>query len=87
VGTLTAGALRTAKIRALKLSSSLRTDSLFLMARSGSITPEELPDYCIYFRWGAFRALLTGRGAMMAWAITLAAIASGFGAFKLLALL
>jgi hypothetical protein len=34
-------------------------------------TESEEP-YALHFRWGAFRASLTGRGTILAWAIVIA---------------
>jgi hypothetical protein len=51
------------------------------------MTPEELPDHCLYFHWGAFRISLCGRGPMLAWGAGLAVLLSGVGIYKLLVLL
>jgi hypothetical protein len=49
--------------------------------------PQELPDHCFIFHWGAFRISLRDRGPMLAWGAALAALCTGMGIYKLLALL
>jgi hypothetical protein len=51
------------------------------------MTPEELPDHCLYFHWGAFRFSLNGRGPMLAWGFGLIALCTGVGIYKLLVIL
>jgi hypothetical protein len=51
------------------------------------MTPDELPDHCLYFNWGAFRFSLCGRGPMLAWGAAIAVLCSGMGLYKFLALL
>jgi hypothetical protein len=50
------------------------------------MSPEQLPDHCLYFHWGGFRFSLCGRGPMLAWGAALAALITGLEAYKLLAL-
>jgi hypothetical protein len=50
--------------------------------------PDQLPDYCLYFHWGAFRFSLTSKPAIVAWATLLGAICTGALSWhKLLSLL
>jgi hypothetical protein len=51
------------------------------------MTPEQLPDHCLYFYWGGFRISLCGRGPMLAWGAALVLLCTGIGAYKLLVLL
>jgi hypothetical protein len=52
-----------------------------------AMTNQELPDYCVVFHWGAVRIAILSRGAMLVWGAALAVLCSGFGLYKLLALL
>lgn len=48
------------------------------------MTSEELPDYCLYFHWGAVRFSLRSKTAILLWAATISAIFTGLNWQKLL---
>jgi hypothetical protein len=52
-----------------------------------AMTNQELPDYCFVFHWGAVRIAVLSRTAMLTWGAALAALCTGVGLYKLLALL
>jgi hypothetical protein len=70
------------------ISHSLGSDARFAInGEERPMTPEELPDHCLYFHWGSFRFSLCGRGPMLAWGVALIALCTGVGIYKLLALI